>query len=173
MSGPHRDGGADRSCADFESLIVRAADGVLDPVDRLRLDGHLAGCASCRVALDDQRTLASLVAAAFDSRPVPGFTTRVLAHLKPTESWLDRLDFRRWTWWVSPVAAGLALAAWLVASSTSTAIALEPAADVAVDPAQIQVVSWADAVTEGDLVSLIWQAEVGTDAAPATQEIAQ
>ena len=172
MSTPNERAPGEQSCVEYESLILRAVDGCLDSDQQSLLDAHMATCATCREALADQRTLATLVATAFDVEPSAGFRVRVLAGLEPAETWFDRLDFRRWTWRISPVAAGLALAAWLVASSTQTATALgttpQPAAE-----SQAETLSWDEVMTDSDMVSLVWEAEVGTVQTAAVQESTQ
>jgi hypothetical protein len=99
---------------------------------------------------------------AFEVEPPLGFTTRVVAHIEPRTSWLDRLDFRRWTWRISPVAAGLVLAAWIVAAGSDTtsasgSIDVVNATDAGVEA---DAVRWSDTVDGPDLVSLAWDAEV-------------
>jgi anti-sigma factor RsiW len=142
-------------------LLVRAADDSLDASGRARLDAHMLTCETCRYALDSQRTAHVLLANAFDVDAPLGFTSRVVAHLEPGRSWLDRFDFRRWTWRVSPLAAGLMLAAGIVASggqttSASPAIFVVNAADTGVEPTAVRL---SDAVGETDLVSRMWYAE--------------
>lgn len=173
MSTQSHDGRANEPCAEYESLILRSVDGVLDPPNQSRLTAHLVGCAACRAAMQDQRAMATLVAAAFEVDPPRGLSTRVLAGLEETGSWLDWLDFRGWTWRVSPVAAALALVAWLVVSFTQTATAREATADLVGDSSQAEALSWDDVVNEGDLVSLIWQTEVASEPMSTSEEIEQ
>lgn len=149
-------------CDDYVSLLVRAADDSLDPDGRARLDAHLPTCEACRAALETQQLAHVMLSDAFEVEPPLGFTTRVVAHIEPRTSWLDRLDFRRWTWRISPVAAGLVLAAWIVAAGSDTtsasgSIDVVNATDAGVEA---DAVRWSDTVDGPDLVSLAWDAEV-------------
>jgi anti-sigma factor RsiW len=149
-------------CEGYLPLLVRAADDSLDAGDRAYFDAHLQTCDACREALAVQRTAYVDLTGAFDVDPPLGFSTRVVAHLDsdPQNGWLDRLDFRRWTWRVSPIAAGLGLAAYLlIATGESTAASESPAtATVATDPVAVS-----DVIDGGDLVSMVWAAETGSD----------
>jgi anti-sigma factor RsiW len=154
-------------CDAYVGLLVRAADDSLDADDRARLDAHLPGCAACRAALDTQQSAHVLLSTAFAPEPTLGFATRVVANVAPRENWLDRLDFRRWTWRVSPVAAGLLLAAWMVIAggeTTSASVSVEEVSAAGAD-VQAEAVLWPDVIDGTDLVTLTWDAEVAT--APA------
>ena len=153
-------------CEALIALLVRAGDGSLDDAgDRARLDRHLASCAACREALEAQQAAHVALATSFDVEPPPGFAARVAAQVQAPASWFDRFDFRQWTWRAGPVAAGLALAAWLIVASSETTIAstggdLVSAADAAV---AAEAVLWSDAMDEADLVSLAWDDTVQPD----------
>lgn len=114
-------------CDDLIPALVRAAEGALDVLpagDRARLEAHLATCASCAEALADQtsmhRALTMLAA-----EPVNTFVgSRVMAHLRsdaPATTWLESLDWKRWTWRLVPVAAVLAIAVGSVATNATYA----------------------------------------------------
>ncbi len=161
-------GDVPQSCPSFIPLIVRAADDTIEPDDRARLDAHLAGCPACRAALEAQRMVHMNLAGAFDAEVPLGFATRIVAQLDPRESWLDRLDFRRWTWRLGPVAAGLAIAAYVVVASEAATSAESTVPETAV--------LLSDAVDESGIVALTWAAEVGAsdaDAAASTEETPQ
>ena len=112
------------SCADSERLIVRRAeDAALDMVLAAELDRHLEGCAACREVLAAQ----SAVAATLRSRPAdrvsPGFSARLASRLDERTDFFDSIDWRAWTFRLTPVAAALALGAYLTtaeADRTST-----------------------------------------------------
>lgn len=145
-------------CEDRIGLIVRAADGSLDAHDRAHLERHLVTCPSCRAALDAQQISHALLARAFDAEAPLGFSTRVIAHLETPAHWLDRLDFRRWTWRIGPVAAALLLAAWMVTGeTTSAAEAVIGATDAGV---AADAVLWSDAMNDADLVSIAWESTI-------------
>ena len=147
-------------CDRFIPLLVRAGDESLSAADRVSLDAHVQTCDGCREALAVQRAASAGLAGAFDADPPLGFATRVVAHLHGDSqlSWLDRLDFRRWTWRVSPIAAGLGLAAYLMIATGESTAASESAAIGETDPAALS-----DVIESGDLVSMAWDAENGSD----------
>lgn len=47
-------------CKDFEQDLVLYYYGECDGAERNRVEAHLGGCTSCRLFLDDLRTLLSL-----------------------------------------------------------------------------------------------------------------
>jgi anti-sigma factor RsiW len=163
---------ANEPCADHLGLLVRAADDCLDAAGRARLDVHLAGCEACRAALETQQLAHQMLADAYDVQLRPGLATRVVAQLEPSDRFLERLDFRRWTWRVSPVAAGLFLAAYLVVFTSQPTAAFETAG--AVTTAEVgdgaDAVLLSDAVNGTDLVSLIWEAELAGPAVTGDPE---
>jgi len=156
-------------CDGFIPLLVRAGDDSLSAGDRVVLDAHIQTCDGCREALAVQRAASMSLAGAFDADAPLGFSTRVVAHLHGDSqlSWLDRLDFRRWTWRVSPIAAGLGLAAYLmITASESTAASGETAitGDTTAPAALSEVID------SGDLVSMVWDAENGAAVLTANEE---
>lgn len=162
------DNRSDEPCDDYVSLLVRAADDSLDPDGRARLDEHLPTCEACRAALETQQLAHVMLSDAFEVDPPLGFTTRVVAHIEPRTGWLDRLDFRRWTWRISPVAAGLILVAWIVAAGSETTSASASIDVVSATDAGVEAdaVRWSDAGDGPDLVSLAWDAEVAAAITP-------
>lgn len=152
------------NCAAFTSLLVRVADGTASAQEQSQLHAHVATCASCAAALDDQRG----VHAWLQSQPVTGaslgFGTRVMASVRAeaeggASGWLDSLDFRRWTWRLVPVAAALVLAAVGV-TSTDAASQLETAVNstTAADAWPVSSALWSDTVSESSLLSLMLSA---------------
>ena len=163
-------------CEALIALLVRAGDGSLDDVgDRARLDRHLASCAACREALEAQQAAHVALAAAFDIEPPLGFATRIAAQVQAPSNWFDRFDFRQWTWRAGPVAAGLALAAWLIAASSETTIASTGGDLVSVTDAVVaaEAVLWSDAMDEADLVSLAWDDAIPSDTTSGDEAGAQ
>ncbi len=154
------------NCTAFTSLLVRVADGSASAQEQSQLHAHIATCASCAAALDDQRG----VHAWLRSQPVTGaslgFDTRVMASIRAEAGgralgWLDSLDFRRWTWRLVPVAAALVLAVVSV-TSTDAASQLETAPAVnsttADDTWPVSSALWSDTVSESALLSLMLSA---------------
>ena len=147
-------------CAAVEALLVRAAEGISTPDDDVRLNAHLKDCASCRAALADQRAMRELL----QSYPVEGarlgFDTRVMAAIRAEKtSWLDNLDFRRWTWRLAPVAAALAIAVIAVSQTdTSSELTVEETAVVAsnnTDDLPVSSALWSESVSGSALLSLM------------------
>ena len=155
------------NCAAVEPLLARAAEGTLSPAEQARVDAHLQSCASCRAALADQRAMRELL----QSHPVEGarlgFDTRVMAAIRAeaegrSGSWLDNLDFRRWTWRLVPVAMALALASIVVSrTDTTTALTGPPSDDTTVmasnstDDLPVSSALWSESVSGSSLLSLM------------------
>jgi anti-sigma factor RsiW len=59
MTG-ERPGGADQRCVELVELLTAYLDDALDAQTRRRVDEHLDGCAGCRAALAQWRTVAAL-----------------------------------------------------------------------------------------------------------------
>lgn len=70
------------ACEDREELLSLHATGELEEVSRRELDGHLAGCAACREALEQFRDLTRLSAAAGAPSIDPGAASQVLARVR-------------------------------------------------------------------------------------------
>jgi hypothetical protein len=121
-------------CEDYVGLVVRAADNTLEGNSLARLEAHAADCPRCRRALDGQTGMRAAVAGAYRVAESPAFVARVMARIEPLPHWLDRLDFRAWTWRVVPIAAVLFVAAGITVStdrgSASQTIELRAETDV-------------------------------------------
>lgn len=153
-------------CEDQIPALLRAADGSLNelPADqRARLQAHLTTCAACAEALAGQTSMRQALSA-LAGDPVPTFVgSRVMAELRsaaPAFSWLDALDFKRWTWRLVPIAAMLALAVGSVAATsddtdapTATATATTNTTATATMPASAALVT--GEVGGIDLLSLL------------------
>lgn len=141
-------------CAEFVGLAARAADGAIDDAGRARLEAHIDGCDACRRAVETQRLVHGLVALAYDVAPSPAFVARVVNGVETPTNWLDRLDFRAWTWRVAPVAAALLVAAGItVATSQVAAGSPAPATDAELASVSMPV---AEALTDSDPFSDVW-----------------
>jgi len=53
-------GDVDPRCIDVVELLTAYLDDVLDPQTRRQVDEHLEGCAGCRAALEQWRTVSGL-----------------------------------------------------------------------------------------------------------------
>ena len=160
-------------CAAVEALLVRAAEGnsAFDPQgpqdprgDAARLTAHLSECASCRATLADQRAMRERL----QGYPVEGarwgFDTRVMAAIRAeaegrAASWLDNLDFRRWTWRLVPIAAALAVASAVITQTDTTAGQVDGdttlTANVSTDALPVSSALWSESVSESSLLSLM------------------
>lgn len=174
------------TCTAAHPLIARYADDApLAAADRDALKAHLADCAGCRAALDEQRDVAALLRGRMETVPEPGLVARVSARIdregrKPggegawqpgqgtgENGWLDLANWRAWTVGLAPVAAALLVAAYIDiggASSTSTAQPIVPTTleewTTATAPAALQSDASGEALIE----------EVLTGVAPSSGE---
>ena len=143
-------------CDDVEHAVARRASGRLDPAGAQRLQAHLDGCPSCRAAVAGQEAVVAVLSARPAAAAPMGFAARVMARLDRPPTWLDVIDWRRWTVRLAPVAAAFAVAA---------AVGLGPAE--AVEPIEFSdlVTDWvgADDASALPAVSLLWQDEVTDD----------
>lgn len=156
-------------CATITPLLVRAADGVSSPGPRgprdddARLNAHLAGCPSCRAALADQRAMRELLQAYPEHGASLGFDGRVMAAIRAeaegrARTWLNSLDFRRWTWRLVPVAAALALASVMVSERDTTGATVDEAnatTTASADALPVSSALWSESVNESSLLSLM------------------
>ena len=152
------------NCAAVEPLLLREAERTASAADLVRLDAHLKECARCRAALVEQREMRELL----QSHPIEGarlgFDTRVMAAIRAeaeaqSGSWLDNLDFRRWTWRLVPVAAALALASAVLSQPDTTAAVSgdEPTvmASNSTDDLPVSSALWSESVSGSSLLSLM------------------
>lgn len=153
------------NCAAFTSMLVRVADGTAPSAEQAQLEAHISTCASCAAALDDQRGVHAWLQAQPVTGASLGFDRRVMAAVRAdaegrTRSWLDSLDFRRWTWRLVPVAAALAL----VAVSVTQTDAANQTADTTTlsgtttDTMPVSSALWSETVSESSLLSLMLSA---------------
>lgn len=108
-------------CTDAEPLLGRLVDDEPSIPAEIRdgLHAHLAGCAACRAALDEQREVAAWLRGRPASLPRPGLAARVSARIDREtgevagEGWLDLANWRRWSAALVPLAAALLAVAYL------------------------------------------------------------
>jgi anti-sigma factor RsiW len=172
MTTNHEAGTLDEACGAWVGLIVRAADGALDEADQGRLDAHLRTCAHCGAALARQREAHDALAAWPVTEASPEFTARLLVALDEDQRGLARWDFRRWTWRLAPLAAALALVAYVVVGQTAAVLA-EPAGTLAATDPPVSAAIWSESVSEGDLVSLLLTASPDDSLTDALEESPQ
>ncbi len=110
------------TCSEVEPLLAPAADGLLDAARRAQLDAHLAECGGCRAALEDQRQVASILASTVAPDVSPAFLVAVNGRIDASDDLLESVDFRWWTLRLAPIAAVLALVAYLGIGARATTI---------------------------------------------------
>lgn len=138
------------TCEDVRGALPRLADGSHDGPARADLQAHLAECVGCREAFEAQRQVSLALRARPDSVPRRDFAAAVRARLDA--GWVGMADWRQWTLRLAPVAAALAIAAWLLGAPASRTAA--PTLD-----------DWARAAAGTDSTArLIWDGEVTSDA---------
>lgn len=71
-----------KACRPFRELLSAALDGPLAPEARVRLEGHLEGCAACRAYARDLEAVRAAVRGVEEVEPPVGFATRVMAHVR-------------------------------------------------------------------------------------------
>ena len=113
------------TCTEVEPLLAPAADSLLDAARRAQLDAHLAGCEACRTALEDQRQVASILAWAAAPDVSPAFLAAVNGRIDASDELLESVDFRWWTLRLAPIAAVLALVAYLGVGARVTTTATQ------------------------------------------------
>ena len=138
------------TCGDAARLMVRRADGdALDERTSAALEAHLAICASCQAELDSQRNVVAILR----SRPVDSlslqFASQLAQRLDDVSGWFGIADWRAWTFRLSPLAAALALVAFLSSSQTTST-------------ANVDLDKWMRAGASGSAISLI-EPDVTTD----------
>lgn len=124
------------TCDSAAPLLAASADGVLDDDRRAPLHAHLAGCAACRAALADQVAVRAWLAQTPEVAVPADFRDRVNARIDDGEGLLGVADFRAWTLRLAPLAALLALAAWLGLGAASSPAASATSAPAAFAPSR-------------------------------------
>ncbi len=148
-------------CDDFIPALVRAADGELPASKRAALDAHLATCAACAEALADQRAMRMALTTLAAEPATSAVGARVMASLRAEAesagtSWVDALDFRRWTWRLVPVVAALAIVVASVARTNAEAVTATPDTIESAQPVSSALVT--GEVAGSDLLSLLLSA---------------
>src|SRR3990172_4497440 len=95
---------------------------------------------------------------------------RVTALIEADRSWLDWLDFRRWTWRLVPVAAALSLAAWVVVHNADTSQATPSSAAAFDEDLPVAAALWDESVSDTSLLSLMLRASANDRLADSYKE---
>jgi anti-sigma factor RsiW len=181
-------------CPERVPLLVRAADGALDASDQAALDAHLALCDRCRVALEGQRVARTALMSWTPDMAPADFVARVLRDVDAHESWLDRWDFRRWSWRLAPLATAAAIAMGIVvgrtdvsyADAASTGSIVETGAETSGsseagaegagmtgDDVTVAAAILSDDLSGDDVIGLLLMAEADQPIAEALEELSQ
>lgn len=113
------------TCEEARRLMLRD-DGVLSPDGTpTELFLHVRACDRCREELEEQLTVRGLLAVVVGEPVPPGFAARVCARIETSASPVERVNWKAWTFRLTPVAVGLLLAGALMtlhASRTSVSL---------------------------------------------------
>lgn len=80
-------------CEEFSALLDLFVDGELSPVDMIRVQAHLDGCAACRAYVDDALAIRAAFPLAEDTAVPDGFAEGVMERVKASPR---RRPARRW-----------------------------------------------------------------------------
>lgn len=136
-----------------ESQLLRLADGAsddppgMDDASFAAATRHLADCAACRDAVETQRSIHAALAAQ-PIVPVRDLSAAIRATLEAETPWLERLNWRRLTLRLAPVAAALALMAILL---VETGAPQAPAATTSASAGTATAHTVATALFSGDV----------------------
>ena len=102
-----------KQCAALESKLVEYLDGRARPAERHAVEGHLSGCASCRLRAEEFRALWSALDEIPAISPSPSFDVSLRARIVAEPS-----RRRFWDWMPSPrlvfaITALVAVSVWL------------------------------------------------------------
>ncbi len=145
------------TCERAKPLLARLADGALDGAARVALEGHLAGCAACRVEREAQREVLTVLRARPAAEAPPWLAARISAEIAAESGLLGLADWRGWTLRLAPLAAGLLIAAlvWGGLSSTSSpGVSLSPIVETWV---------MGDRTDGLPATAVFWQSDVSAD----------
>jgi len=137
-----------------ESQLVRAADDSLEGAELAVFNAHLASCDVCRAELDAQ-TAARRVLAARAIVPVRDLSAAIRATLENERPWIERLNWRRLSLRVAPIAAALTLVALFLVRTADTTPAGADA--VTADPTVASAL-YSGEVSEDQLLGLLLSA---------------
>jgi len=135
-----------------ESEFARAADDSLENNER-DVMAHLASCDVCRDQLEAQ-TVARRVLVARPITPVRDLSAAIRASLENERPWIERLNWRRLSLRVAPIAAALTLVALIIVQ------AADPAA---VRTADTSITSADTSTSDPTVASALWSGEVDDD----------
>ena len=107
-------------CESMVPAILASVDDTLDAPGRMRLAAHVAECPACRRALDEQKAVKQLLATLPAVAVSRHFAARVRQRVTQSIRWWELADWRVWTLRLAPVAALLALLAWMPFASETT-----------------------------------------------------
>jgi len=98
-------------CKTAETWILRSLDGRLDERSRGLLAEHLKGCASCRKADAEYRSMMTLLREEREDAPLPRFWERLEPRLREEQKIVPLILWERWALHAIPVFAALVVLA--------------------------------------------------------------
>lgn len=146
-----------------ESQLLRLADGAsddppgMDDASFAAATRHLADCAACRDAVGTQRSIHAALAAQ-PIVPVRDLSAAIRATLEAETPWLERLNWRRLTLRLAPVAAALALMAILLVETGTPAPAAKAQTTNSPTAHTVATALFSGDVNEDQLLSLFLSA---------------
>jgi anti-sigma factor RsiW len=142
------------SCERAQSALAHD-DGELSVADRAWLDAHVATCDACRREAADQRAVAAALRARPAMPPSPAFIATLALRLDESSGWFGMADWKTWTIRLAPVAAALALVAFLTAAQTGTStssVTLDQWTYSVVEPTSTAAMLWDQQVSADSLL---------------------
>ena len=120
------------SCERMETRIVEYADGRLKESERAEVEKHLAGCAACRLRVNEFRSVNELLGELPQIEPSPAFDARVHARVAAQP------QRKGWWAWLAPsprvaFAASLLLLATVWIGTRSTVPVVPPSDETQID----------------------------------------
>lgn len=139
-----------------ESQIAHVADGSLESGDVSALDvaAHVASCDQCRVQVDAQ-IAARRALLARPITPVRDLSAAIRAKLDAEQPWIERLNWRRLSLRVAPIAAALTLVALFLVRTADTTLATT---DTSTTDHTVASALWSGEVDDDQLLTLFLSA---------------
>jgi len=140
-----------------EAQITHAADGSLESgeVSALDVAAHIASCDACR-ALVETQLVARRALLARPITPVRDLSAAIRATLEAERPWIERLNWRRLSLRVAPIAAALTLLALFAVRTADSAAGRASETTVA-------ATELAPATNDHTVASALWSGEVSED----------
>jgi len=140
-----------------ESEFVRAGDGTA----AARIHEHLAACDACRATVEAQ-SIARRVLAGRPIAPVRDLSASLRATLDAERPWIERLNWRRLSLRMAPVAAAVTIGALILVITADTASG-PTVSGTPVSGTAATLSTDATRISDHKVVSALWPGEVNDD----------